>query len=140
MIEQINAFLESASNWLTALSVIISFLTLVAMLCVNRKLRKGFEKKDFLTGSKKIIKEIAGYSDSLLDGIYNEKFLDQIDACLVDVFTSYTFFSVKLRIRLWWTSFCINHCYKKEIKEETDKYRHKLSLQLRKIRILMGKE
>jgi len=110
------------------------------MLRVNQRLRKGFEKKDFQAGSKKIIKEITGYSDSLLDGIYNEKFLDQIDACLVDVFTSYTFFSVKLRIRLWWTSFCINHCYKKEIKEETDKYRHKLSLQLRKIRILMGKE
>lgn len=47
MIEQINGFLASISNWLTAASVGISFLTLVTMLCFNRRLRKAFEKKDF---------------------------------------------------------------------------------------------
>ena len=110
------------------------------MLCFNRRLRKAFEKKDFTEERTKILKQIGGFSDSLLDGIYDEKFLDKIDSCLVDVSTSFTFFSMQLRFRLWWTSFCINHCYKKEIKKGTDKSRHKLSLQLRRIRILVGKE
>lgn len=140
MIEQISAILMSISNWLTAISVVISFLTLATMLCFNRRLRKAFEKKDFAQERDKILKKIGGFSDSLLDGIYNEKFLDIIDSCLVDVSTSFTFFSRTLRFRLWWISFCINHCYKKEIKKGIDKSRHKLSKQLRKIRILVGKE
>lgn len=140
MIPQINAYLASISNWLTAASVVISFFTLATMLCFNRRLRKAFEKKDFTEERTKILKQIGGFSDSLLDGIYDEKFLDKIDSCLVDVSTSFTFFSMQLRFRLWWTSFCINHCYKKEIKKGTDKSRHKLSLQLRRIRILVGKE
>lgn len=140
MIAQINAYLASISNWLTAASVVISFFTLATMLCFNRRLRKAFEKKDFTEERTKILKQIGGFSDSLLDGIYDEKFLDKIDSCLVDVSTSFTFFSMQLRFRLWWTSFCINHCYKKEIKKGTDKSRHKLSLQLRRIRILVGKE
>ena len=140
MIAQIDAFLTSKSDWLTAISVVVSSFTLISMLCFNRRLRKAFEKKDFDIEKNKIIKQIGGYSDSLLDGIYNEKFLDKIDSCLVEVSTSFTFFSIQLRIRLWWTSFCINHCYKKEIKKGTDKSRHKLSLQLRRIRILVGKE
>ena len=140
MIEQVNEFLASISNWLTAASVGISFLTLVTMLCFNRRLRKAFEKKDFAEERKRILKQIGGFSDSLLDGIYDEKFLDKIDSCLVDVSTSFTFFSIKLRFLFWWTSLCINYRYKKEIKKGTDKYRHKLSLQLRKIRISVGKE
>lgn len=140
MIAQINAYLASISNWLTAASVVISFFTLATMLCFNRRLRKAFEKKDFTEERTKILKQIGGFSDSLLDGIYDEKFLDKIDSCLVDVSTSFTFFSMQLRFRLWWTSFCINHCYKKEVKKGTDKSRHKLSLQLRRIRILVGKE
>ena len=140
MIERITEFLASISNWLTAISVVISFLTLVTMFCFNRKLRKAFEKKDFAEARKKILKQIGGFSDSLLDGIYDEKFLDKIDSCLVEVSTSFTFFSIKLRLRLWWTSFCINHYYKREIKKGPDKFRHKLSLQLRVIRILVEKE
>lgn len=140
MIAQVNAYLASISNWLTAASVVISLFTLATMLCFNRRLRKAFEKKDFNEERKKILKQIGGFSDSLLDGIYDEKFLDKIDSCLVDVSTSFTFFSIQLRIRLWWISFCINHCYKQEIKKGTDKSRHKLSLQLRRIRILVGKE
>lgn len=140
MIERINGFLASISNWLTAISVVISFFTLATMLCFNRRLRKAFEKKDFADERKRIIKQIGGFSDSLIDGIYDEKFLDKIDSCLVDVSTSFTFFSIKLRFRLWWTSFCINHRYKKEIKKGTDQSRHRLSLQLRIIRILVEKE
>lgn len=140
MIEQITLFLASISDWLTAISVIISFLTLITMLCFNRRLRKAFEKRDFSEERTKILKEIGGFSDSLLDGIYDEKFLDKIDSCLVDISTSFTFFSMKLRFRLWWVSFCINHRYKKEIQKGADISRHKLSLQLRKIRILVGKE
>lgn len=140
MIAQIDAFLTSKSDWLTAISVVVSSFTLISMLCFNRRLRKAFEKKDFDIEKNKIIKQIGGYSDSLLDGIYNEKFLDKIDSCLVEVSTSFTFFSIQLRIRLWWTSFCINHCYKQEIIKGTDKSRPKLSKKLRRIRILIGKE
>lgn len=140
MMEQINAFLVSISNWLTAISVVISFLTLVAMVCVDRRLHKALEKKDFVKEQNKIIKQVGGFSDSLLDGIYDEKFLDKIDSCLVEIYTSFTFFRLKLRFRLWWTSFSINHYYKKEVKNGSDKSRHKLSLQLRRIRILVGKE
>ena len=140
MIAQIDAFLTSKSDWLTAISVVVSSFTLISMLCFNRRLRKAFEKKDFDIEKNKIIKQIGGYSDSLLDGIYNEKFLDKIDSCLVEVFTSFTFFGIQLRIRLRWTSFCINHCYKQEIIKGTDKSRPKLSKKLRKIRILIGKE
>ena len=140
MIEQINAFLASISDWLTAISVIISFLTLVTMLCFNRRVRKALEKKDFAKDRNRIIKKTGGFSDSLLDGKYDDKFLEQIDAYLVDVSTSFTFFSLSLRFRLWWTSFCINRCCREEIKNGTDKSRHKLSRQLRKIRILIGKE
>ena len=78
MIEQVNEFLASISNWLTAASVGISFLTLVTMLCFNRRLRKAFEKKDFAEERKRILKQIGGFSDSLLDGIYDEKFLDKL--------------------------------------------------------------
>lgn len=140
MIEKINSFLSSISNWLTATSVVVSFLTLATMLCFNRRLRKAFEKKDFTDERKKIIKQISGFSDSLIDGIYDEKFLNKIDIYLVDVSSRFTFFKMKLRFRFWWTSFCINHRYKKEIQEGINKSCHKLSRQLQKIQTLVRKE
>ena len=113
MIEWINSFLASISNWLTAISVVISFFTLITMFCFNRRLRKAFEKKDFTRDKNKILKQVSSFSDSLLDGIYNENFLDKIDSCLVEVSTSFTFFSMKLRFRLWWVSFCMVDCIMK---------------------------
>lgn len=82
MIEEIDAFLKSISNWLTAASLIISILTLVSTLRFNHRMRKAFDKKDFSKERSQILKLIDGYSASLSDGIYDDQFLDKIDLLL----------------------------------------------------------
>lgn len=140
MIEKINTLVSSASDWVSTISLLVSLLTLITMLCFNRRIRKVLEKKDFSSAQRKIIQTIDGYSGSIMDGIYNEAFLDKIDLSLVEVRASYTFFKPSLQIRLWFTSFCINQFYKKEIKIGSDKSRHRLCSQLRRILVLIRKE
>lgn len=140
MIAKISSFLSSISDWVSALSLIVSLLTLITMLCFNRRIRKALEKKDFDAKRKKTIQTIDSYSGSIMDGIYNEDFLDKIDLYLVETRVSYTFFKKSLQIRLWFTSFCINHFYKKEIKKGSNRSRHRLCAQLRKILVLIRKE
>lgn len=140
MLKEINAFLQSISNWLTAASLIISFLTLVSVLRFNHRMRKAFDKKDFLKEKNHILKLIDGFSASLLDGIYDEKILDSIDLLLSRIAESFSFFGIRVRFYLWLTSFCINHSYKKEASNGKTDSRHKLSLKLQKIRIQIGKE
>ena len=140
MIDKINAFLASANNWVSAISLIVSASTLITMLCFNRKLRKAFEKKDFDRDRSKILKKLSGFSDSLLDGIYTEKFLEEIDLLLIELATSYTFLNKKLLVYIRFTSFQINHFYKKESKNGINNSRHKLSAKLRRILVLIRKD
>lgn len=140
MVEKINEFLNLSSNWVNAISLIISGVTLITMLQFNRRLRKALEQKDFSREKSKILKQLTGYSDSLLDGIYDETFLNKIDLCLTEIAESYTFFSKKLLLHIRMASFLINWSCKKEIANNEDKSRYKLSKQLRQILVLIRKE
>lgn len=140
MFDKINYFINSASSWLTAISLVVSATTLVNMLRLNNKVRRALDKSDFDRNKNLIIKKLGGYAASVQDDIYDEKLLNEVDLFLVEICTSYTFFHKKLSICLHLTSFFICKFCMKDVRNGKKKYRHKLSRQIRKILALIRKE
>lgn len=140
MFDKINYFINSASSWLTAISLVVSAATLINMLRLNHKVRRALDKNNFDQKKKSIIKKLDGYAGSIQDGIYNENFLNELDLFLLEIYTSYTFFHKKLSIRLHLASFFICKFCMKDVRNGKKKYHHKLSRQIRKILALIRKE
>lgn len=138
----IDDFLNQTSNWVNAISLIISIITLITMLRFRRRIRVEFEKDAFKKKRSRILKDLDGFSGSLLEdaGVYVSAFLGKIDVYLLELVTSYTFFNPWLTVKLRYTSFCINHFYMNEAASGNYKSRHKLCRQLRGILMLMRKE
>lgn len=138
----VDNFLDSISNWVNAISLIISIITLITMLRFKHRIKVEFEKENFQKKRNRILKDLDGFSGSLLEdtSFYVSIFLGKIDVYLLELATSYTFFNPWLTVRLRYTSFCINHFYMEEAARGNLKSRHKLCRQLRGILVLMRKE
>ncbi len=139
--EQLQSWLSSVSDLINALSLIVSLVTLITMLCFKRRVRKAFEKKDFESSRKHTLKVLNGYVGSLSeDELYDEKFLKTIDLSLSRIRSEFTFFPIVLRLLLLWASFYIHHFCLPEIQKGKNKHVHALRLKLNKISVLVGKE
>ena len=81
IIQTINGFLSNISNWVNAISLVISIVTLITMLRFKRKLKIALEKEKFSVNQRRIIKNLRGYSESLLGNaeFYQPSFLQKID-------------------------------------------------------------
>lgn len=137
-----DGFLDLTSNWVNAISLIISIITLITMLRFKHRIKVEFEKENFQKKRNRILKDLDGFSGSLLEdsSVYVSAFLRKIDVYLLELVTSYTFLNPWLSVRLRYTSFCINHFYMKEAAGGNLNSRHKLCRQLRGILVLMRKE
>lgn len=142
IVNWLDDFLTQSSNWVNAISLIISVITLITMLRFRHRIKVEFEKENFQKKRSRILKDLDGFSSSLLEdaGIYVPTFLERIDIYLLELVTSYTFFNPWLTVRLRYVSFCITHFYIREIAEGNQNSRHKLCRQLRGILVLMRKE
>lgn len=138
----VDSFLDSTSNWVNAISLIISVITLITMLRFKRRIRVEFEKDAFRKKQNRIIKDLNGFTGSLLDdpATYVAEFLERIDIYLLELADSYTFLNRWLTLQLRYTSFCINHFYLKELANGNYRSRHKLCRQLRGILVRIRKE
>lgn len=137
-----DSFLDSTSNWVNAISLIISVITLITMLRFRHRIKVEFEKQNFQKRKSRIVKDLDGFSSSLLEdsSVYVSAFLRKIDVYLLELVTSYSFLNPWLTVRLRYASFCINHFYMEEATNGNLKSRHKLCRQLRRILVLMRKE
>lgn len=142
ILNSVDSFLDSTSNWVNAISLIISVITLITMLRFRHRIKVEFEKENFQKKRSRILKDLDGFSSSLLEDshVYVSAFLRKIDVYLLELVTSYSFLNLWLTIRLRYTSFCINHFYMEEAANGNLKSRHKLCRQLRGILVLMRKE
>lgn len=140
---EINDFLNQNPNFLNVISVSVSVITLITMLRFKHRIRVESEKETFRRKKNRIVKDIDGFSGSLLgnaESFYVPKFLEMIDLYLLELIASYTFLNPWLTVKLRCTSFCINHFYMNEAASGNCKSRHKLCRQLRGILALMRKE
>lgn len=142
IVNRLDNFLDQASNWINAVSLIVAVVTLITMLRFKHRIKVEFEKENFQKKRTRILKDLDGFSSSLLEdsGVYVSAFLEKIDVYLLELITSYTFLNPWLTVQLRYTSLCINHRYMKEVASGNCKSRHKLCRQLRGILVLMRKE
>lgn len=142
IISSLDAFLSRVSNWINAVSLTVAVVTLITMFRFKRRIRVEFEKDAFRKKQNRIIKDLNGFTGSLLEdpAAYVTEFLETIDIYLLELAESYTFLNQWLSFRIRYTSFCINHFYLKEVANGNQRSRHKLCRQLREILVLMRKE
>lgn len=142
IVNWLDDFLTQASNWVNAISLIVAMVTLVTMLRFKRRIRVDSEQKEFQRKRNRIIKDLNGFTGSLLEdpATYVTEFLETIDIYLLELAGSYTFLNRWLILRLRYTSFCINHFYLKELSNGNYRSRHKLCRQLRGILVRIRKE
>lgn len=142
MISNINSLLADISNWVNAISLLISIATLITMLRFKHKLKVELEKEKFSRQKRRIVRELRGYAESLCgnDEFYQVKFLLKIDLYLVDIKTNYTFWSRKLSRQIDETSQYINKTCLAELKVGNTNHRHDLTRRLQRISVLIEKE
>ena len=140
MLEEINNLLNNYANLISVIGLLVSIATLITTLRFKRRLRIAFEKEDFSKGKNRILKEVSGFADSLLDGVYTKDFLERIDVYLSTLTASYTFWSFRLSFSIKYTRFLINHHYINDFKNGTTTHRHPLCRRLRTISALLRKE
>lgn len=138
----LDGFLTQTSNWVNAISLIVAVVTLITMLRFKRRIRVEFEKDAFRKKQNRIIKDLNGFTGSLLEdpAAYITKFLETIDLYLLELAESYTFLNRWLTLRIRYTSFCINRFYLKEAANGDQRSKHKLCRQLRGILVRIRKE
>ena len=132
--------LSKYSCLVDAVSLVISLLTLIAMLRFKHRIRIELDRRDLSATRKRLQKDLDGYAGSLMDGIYTVHFLQQIDLHLNDLLISYKCFSLKLRCCIRWTLFFLNFRCMNDASHQETKYRHRLCKKLRRILVLLKKE
>lgn len=92
IVNWLDDFLTQASNWVNAISLIVAMVTLVTMLRFKRRIRVDSEQKEFQRKRNRIIKDLNGFTGSLLEdpATYVTEFLETIDIYLLELAGSYT--------------------------------------------------
>lgn len=133
--------LPTVSDWINAISLIISICTLVSMLRLRRRIRIELDKRDLGSKKHRLVKELLGFEISLRDdGLYTKDFLQKIDLHLSSILVNYSCLSWSLNLYIRYTIYFLNHYCLRDTLHEKQSHMHKLCKMLQKISILIGKE
>lgn len=133
--------LPTVSDWINAVSLVVSICTLVSMLRLRRRIRIEFDKRDLGAKKHRLSKELLGFETSLRDdGLYTKNFLQKIDLHLNSILVNYSCLSLGLNLYIRYTIYFLNHHCLKDTLCGNQSHMHGLCKKLQKISILIGKE
>lgn len=141
MLDLLKSVFPTVSDWVNAISLIVSICTLVSLLRLRRRIRFEFDKREFNSKRSRLIKELSGFEGSLRDdGLYTEDFLQKIDLRLNGILVSYSCLSLWLSLYIRYTVYFVNHPCIKDVSKGSQSHMHELCKKLQKISILLEKE